>query len=93
MYGPFVNEELVGEALAPLREQVVIATKFGIKIDPSRGRQFQDSRPESIRQSVECSPKRLKIESIDLYYQHRLDLNVPIEEVAGTVKDLIQQAK
>jgi aryl-alcohol dehydrogenase-like predicted oxidoreductase len=92
VYGPFMNEELVGEALAPLRGQVVIATKFGIKIDPS-GQQVQDSRPERIRQSAEGSLKRLKVDAIDLYYQHRVDPNVPIEDVAGTIKDLIRQGK
>jgi len=92
IYGPYTNEELVGEALAPFRGKVAIATKFGIKIDP-RGQQVQDSRPEGIRQSLEGSLKRLKVDAIDLYYQHRVDLNVPIEEVAGTVKDLIQEGK
>lgn len=92
IYGPFTNEELVGEALAPLREQVVIATKFGIKFDSS-GQQVQDSRPEQIRRSVEGSLKRLKTETIDLYYQHRVDPTVPIEDVAGTVKDLIREGK
>jgi len=92
IYGPFTNEELVGEALAPLRGQVVIATKFGIKIDPS-GQQVQDSRPDGIKQSAEGSLKRLKVEAIDLYYQHRVDPNVPIEEVAGAVKELIRQGK
>src|SRR5947207_2863004 len=92
VYGPFTNEELVGEALAPFRGQVVIATKFGIKIDPS-GQQVVDSRPEHIRQSAEGSLKRLKVDAIDLYYQHRVDPAVPIEEVAGAVKDLIQEGK
>jgi aryl-alcohol dehydrogenase-like predicted oxidoreductase len=92
LYGPFTNEDLVGEALASFRGQVVIATKFGIKIDPS-GQQVQDSRPERIRQSLEGSLKRLKVDAIDLYYQHRVDPNVPIEDVAGTVKDLIRQGK
>ncbi|MHB8231676.1 MAG: aldo/keto reductase [bacterium] len=92
IYGPFANEELLGEALAPLRGQVVIATKFGIKIG-SGGQQVQDSRPESIRQSIEGSLKRLKVDTIDLYYQHRVDPNVPIEDVAGTVKDLIREGK
>src|SRR6266702_2610903 len=78
LYGPFTNEELVGEALAPFRGQVVIATKFGIKIDPN-GQQVMDSRPERIRQSVEGSLKRLRVEAIDLYYQHRVDPEVPIE--------------
>jgi aryl-alcohol dehydrogenase-like predicted oxidoreductase len=92
IYGPYTNEELVGEALAPFRGQVAIATKFGIKMDPS-GKQIQDSRPERIRESVEGSLKRLKVDAIDLYYQHRVDPNVPIEDVAGTVKDLIRQGK
>ncbi len=91
IYGPFTNEELVGEALEPLRRQVVIATKFGIKYE--NGQQLQDSRPERITQSVEGSLKRLRTDVIDLYYQHRVDPNVPIEDVAGTVKDLIQQGK
>jgi aryl-alcohol dehydrogenase-like predicted oxidoreductase len=94
VYGPFTNEELVGEALAPCRGQVVIATKFGFKIDPKERRQVGlDSRPEHIRQAAEGSLKRLKTDAIDLYYQHRVDPNVPIEDVAGTVKDLIQQGK
>ena len=92
LYGPFTNEELLGEALAPFRGQVAIATKFGIKIDPG-GQQVQDSRPERIKQSVEGSLKRLKVDTIDLYYQHRVDPNVPIEDVAGTVKDLIRGGK
>jgi aryl-alcohol dehydrogenase-like predicted oxidoreductase len=92
VYGPFTNEELVGEALAPFGRQVVIATKFGIKIDPS-GQQVQESRPESIKQSAEGSLRRLKVDAIDLYYQHRVDPNVPIEDVAGAVQDLIQQGK
>src|SRR5438093_556495 len=92
VYGPFTNEELVGEALAPVRGQVVIATKFGIKIDSS-GQQVVESRPDQIRESVEGSLKRLRTDVIDLYYQHRVDPNVPIEDVAGTVKDLIQQGK
>ncbi|HLJ61597.1 MAG TPA: aldo/keto reductase [bacterium] len=92
LYGPFTNEELVGEALAPLRGQVVIATKFGIKIDPS-GQQAVDGRPERIRRSAEGSLKRLKVDAIDLYYQHRVDPDVPIEDVAGTVKDLIREGK
>jgi aryl-alcohol dehydrogenase-like predicted oxidoreductase len=90
VYG--TNEELVGEALAPFRGKVAIATKFGIKVGPD-GKQFQDSRPEGIRQSLEGSLKRLKVDAIDLYYQHRVDTNVPIEDVAGTVKDLIQEGK
>ena len=89
-YGPFANEELVGEALAPLRDQVVIATKFGFKLDPNGG---VDSRPEHIREVAEASLKRLKIETIDLFYQHRVDPDVPIEEVAGAVKELIQEGK
>ena len=92
VYGPFTNEELVGEALAPFRGQVVIATKFGIKIDPS-GQQLVDSRPEHIKQSAEGSLKRLGVETIDLYYQHRVDPAVPIEDVAGAVKDLIREGK
>ena len=91
IYGPHTNEELVGEALEPLRQQVVIATKFGIKyVD---GQQAVDSRPEVIRRSVEGSLKRLRTDVIDLYYQHRVDPAVPIEDVAGTFKDLIQQGK
>jgi aryl-alcohol dehydrogenase-like predicted oxidoreductase len=86
-----VNEELVGEALAPFKGNVVIATKFGIKI--VNGKQVVESKPEQIRQSVEGSLKRLNVEAIDLYYQHRVDPDVPIEEVAGTVKDLIQEGK
>ena len=92
IYGPFTNEELVGEALAPFRGQVVIATKFGIKIDPS-GQQVVDSRPEHIKQSAEGSLKRLKVDAIDLFYQHRVDPDVPIEDVAGAVKDLIREGK
>jgi aryl-alcohol dehydrogenase-like predicted oxidoreductase len=91
IYGQYTNEELVGEALAPVRAQVVIATKFGIKTE--NGQQVQDSRPERIKQSVEGSLKRLRTDVIDLYYQHRVDPNVPIEDVAGTVKDLIRQGK
>jgi aryl-alcohol dehydrogenase-like predicted oxidoreductase len=91
VYGQHTNEELVGEALAPVRRQVVIATKFGIKYE--NGQQVQDSRPEQIKQSVEGSLKRLRTDVIDLYYQHRVDPTVPIEDVAGTVKDLIQQGK
>jgi len=91
VYGPYVNEELVGEALAPFKGEVVIATKFGIQME--KGKQVLNSKPETIRQSVEGSLKRLKLEAIDLYYQHRVDPNVPIEEVAGTVKDLIQEGK
>ncbi|MGA7927007.1 MAG: aldo/keto reductase [Candidatus Sulfotelmatobacter sp.] len=94
-YGPFANEELVGEALAPFRDQVVIATKFGFKIDPKAERPLAgvDSRPEHIREVAEASLKRLKTDVIDLFYQHRVDPNVPIEDVAGSVKDLIQQGK
>jgi aryl-alcohol dehydrogenase-like predicted oxidoreductase len=94
VYGPFTNEELVGEALAPLRERVVIATKFGFRIDPNTGKQAGlDSRPEHIKEVAEASLKRLKTDVIDLFYQHRVDSNVPIEETAGAVKDLIQQGK
>ena len=93
-YGPFTNEELVGEALAPFREQVVIATKFGFKFDPSTGKQAGlDSRPEHIKQVAEASLRRLKSDVIDLFYQHRVDPNVPIEDVAGAVRDLIRQGK
>ena len=91
IYGPHTNEELVGEALAPMRRQVVIATKFGIKYE--NGQQLQDSRPERIKQSIEGSLKRLRTDVVDLYYQHRVDPNIPIEEVAGTVKELIAQGK
>ena len=92
-YGPFTNEELVGEAVAPFRKQVVIATKFGFRFAADGKQLGQDSRPETIKQAVEGSLKRLKTEVIDLLYQHRVDVNVPIEDVAGTVKDLIQQGK
>ncbi len=92
-YGPFVNEELVGEAIAPIREQVVIATKFGFKIDPNGTLTGVDSRPGHIKEVAEASLKRLKLETIDLFYQHRVDPDVPIEDVAGTVKDLIQEGK
>jgi aryl-alcohol dehydrogenase-like predicted oxidoreductase len=94
-YGPFANEELVGEALAPFRDRVVIATKFGFKIDPTseRGLNGLDSRPKHVRDVAEASLKRLKVEAIDLLYQHRVDPNVPIEDVAGAVKDLIQEGK
>ena len=94
-YGPYINEELVGEALEPFRGQVVIATKFGWKIDPKaeRGLAGLDSRPEQIKRVAEASLKRLKVDAIDLFYQHRVDPNVPIEDVAGAVKDLIQQGK
>ncbi len=90
-YGPYLNEELVGEALAPFRGEVKIATKFGIQVVD--GKQLQDSRPEVIRQSVEGSLKRLKVEAIDLYYQHRGDPDVPAEEVAGAVKELVDAGK
>jgi aryl-alcohol dehydrogenase-like predicted oxidoreductase len=95
VYGPFVNEELVGEALAPVRDHVVIATKFGFQIDSQEDPHpvGLNSRPEYIRASVDGSLKRLKVDTIDLLYQHRVDPNVPIEDVAGTVKDLIQQGK
>ena len=90
VYGPFTNEELVGEGLAPFRGQVVIATKFGFKLEPGGG---LDSRPEHIKEVAEASLKRLKVDAIDLFYQHRVDPDVPIEEVAGSVKDLIQEGK
>jgi len=94
VYGPFTNEELVGEALAPFRGKVAIATKFGFKIDPNTGKQAGlDSRPEHIKQVAETSLKRLKTDVIDLFYQHRVDPDVLIEDVAGAVKDLIQQGK
>ncbi len=96
VYGPFTNEELVGEALAPFRKQVVIATKFGFDLsgtDHRPGAAGLNSRPEHIKQAVEGSLKRLKVQSIDLLYQHRVDPNVPIEDVAGAVKELIQQGK
>ena len=95
VYGPFTNEELVGEALSPFRGQVVIATKFGFQLDPNGGPQWigLDSRPEHIKQVAEGSLKRLKVDAIDLFYQHRVDPNVPIEDVAGAVKDLIQEGK
>ena len=92
-YGPFVNEELVGEALAPMRERVVIATKFGFKFGPKGEQIGLDSRPEHIKEVAEASLKRLRTDVIDLFYQHRVDPNVPIEDVAGTVKDLIQEGK
>jgi aryl-alcohol dehydrogenase-like predicted oxidoreductase len=93
-YGPFTNEELVGEALAPFRDQVVIATKFGFKFDPNTGKQVGvDSQPQHIKEVVAASLKRLRTDVIDLLYQHRVDPDVPIEDVAGTVKDLIQQGK
>ena len=94
VYGPYVNEEVVGEALAPFRGKVVIATKFGFRLDPQTGaQQGLDSRPEHIRQVAEASLKRLKVDAIDLFYQHRVDDQVPIEEVAGAVKELIRQGK
>jgi aryl-alcohol dehydrogenase-like predicted oxidoreductase len=96
VYGPFINEELVGEALAPFRGQVIIATKFGFKHDPQKGpipAVGLDSRPEQIKRVAEASIKRLQVEAIDLFYQHRVDPDVPIEEVAGAVKDLIQEGK
>src|SRR5205823_4378339 len=93
MYGPFTNEELVGEALSPFREQVVIATKFGFKIGPKGEQTGLDSRPEHIKAVAEASLKRLKSDVIDLFYQHRVDPGVPIEDVAGAVKDLIREGK
>lgn len=94
VYGPFTNEEVVGEALAPFREQVVIATKFGFATDPQSGKVVGlNSRPDHIRQVVEASLRRLRVEAIDLLYQHRVDPQTPIEDVAGTVKDLIHQGK
>ena len=95
IYGPFANEELVGEALAPFHGKVVIATKFGWESNPDDGGKWTalNSRPEHIRQVAEASLKRLRVDAIDLFYQHRVDLNVPIEDVAGTVKDLIQEGK
>ncbi len=95
VYGPFNNEELVGEALEPLRDKVVIATKFGFELDPNGGPRWTgfNSKPEHIRAVAEASLKRLKTDVIDLFYQHRVDPNVPIEDVAGTVKDLIKEGK
>ncbi|MDD2319460.1 MAG: aldo/keto reductase [Geobacteraceae bacterium] len=98
IYGPFINEELVGEALAPLRDQVVIATKFGFNTefdprDPKEGQSMLNSRPENIRKAAEASLKRLRTDVIDLFYQHRVDPEVPIEDVAGTVKELIREGK
>ena len=98
IYGPFINEELVGEALAPLRDKVVIATKFGFNTDfdprdPKEGESMLNSRPENIKKVAEASLKRLRTDVIDLFYQHRVDPDVPIEEVAGAVKDLIQEGK
>jgi len=92
VYGPFTNEELVGEALSPLREQVVIATKFGFK-DPAQLWTGMDGRPQRIRQVAVGSLNRLRVDAIDLFYQHRVDPNVPIEDVAGAVRDLIQEGK
>ena len=94
VYGPFTNEELVGEGLAPFRQQVVIATKFGFKLDPKTGRSIGvDSRPEHVKEVAEASLKRLKTDVIDLFYQHRVDADVPIEDVAGAVKELIHEGK
>ena len=94
VYGPFINEELVGEGLAPFRGRVVIATKFGFKLDPKSGRSIGvDSRPEHIKEVAEASLKRLKTDAIDLFYQHRVDPEVPIEDVAGAVKELIHEGK
>jgi aryl-alcohol dehydrogenase-like predicted oxidoreductase len=92
-YGPFTNEELVGEALAPVRERVAIATKFGFKFGPDGKQLGVDSRPEHIRQVAEASLSRLRVDALDLFYQHRVDPDVPIEDVAGTVKDLIREGK
>lgn len=92
VYGPYANEELVGEALQPFRNQVVIATKFGFDLEGKRQSRL-DSRPEHIKEAIGGSLKRLKVEAIDLYYQHRVDPDVPIEEVAGAVIDLIQEGK
>src|ERR1700738_2695385 len=95
VYGPYLNEELVGEALAPFRGQVAIATKFGFKLKPNGEPGFLglNSRPERIKEVAEASLKRLRVDAIDLFYQHRVDLNVPIEDVAGAVKELIQEGK
>jgi aryl-alcohol dehydrogenase-like predicted oxidoreductase len=95
VYGPLVNEELVGEALAPFRGKVVIATKFGWEANPNDGGKWSalNSRPEHIKKVAEGSLKRLRVDAIDLFYQHRVDLNVPIEDVAGAVKDLIREGK
>src|SRR5438552_16192007 len=93
VYGPFINEELVGEALAPVREKVVIATKFGFKFGPKDEQIGLDSRPEHIKQVAEASMKRLRTDVIDLFYQHRVDPNVPIEDVAQERNDLLQEAK
>src|SRR3989475_6431505 len=94
VYGPYTNEELVGEALAPFRGKVAIATKFGFKLDPNTGKQAGlDSRPEHIKEVADSSLKRLRTDVIDLFYQHRVDPDVPIEDVAGAVKDLIHEGK
>src|SRR5829696_3606345 len=93
IYGPFVNEELVGEALSPFREDVVIATKFGFEIDADGRQVGLSSRPEHVKQVADASMKRLKVDAIDLFYQHRVDPDVPIEDVAGAVQDLIQEGK
>jgi aryl-alcohol dehydrogenase-like predicted oxidoreductase len=95
VYGPYINEELVGEALSPFRGQVVIATKFGFKLDPNGGPKWLglDSRPEHIKEVAEASLKRLKVDAFDLFYQHRVDPDIPIEDVAGAVKDLIREGK
>lgn len=93
VYGPYTNEELVGQALEPIRNEVKIATKFGISMNMDDFKQVLDSRPETIRKSVEGSLKRLRTDHIDLYYQHRVDPNVPIEDVAGTIKDFMEEGK
>ena len=95
VYGPFINEELVGKALAPFKGEVIIATKFGFRLDPTQGYKMNglDSSPANIRKVAEESLKRLKIDAIDLFYQHRVDLSIPIEDVAGTVKDLVKEGK
>ena len=93
IYGPFTNEELVGEALEPFKGKVVIATKFGGQIGPGKGPMDLDSRPEHIKEVADASLKRLRVDAIDLFYQHRVDAHVPIEDVAGAVKDLIRAGK
>ncbi len=95
VYGPYTNEELVGEALSPMRDRVVIATKFGFNLNPGAGPSWRgpDSKPERIKQVADASLMRLKIDAIDLFYQHRVDPDVPIEDVAGTVKELVEQGK
>ena len=93
VYGPFLNEQIVGEALAPVRDQVVIATKFGFDVSPDGVRRGLNSQPEHIKQAAEASLKRLKTDWIDLFYQHRVDPNVPIEEVASSVKELIEEGR